>query len=341
MADVLKIVGLGNPLLDISANVSDELLKKYSLKLDDAILAEPVHLPIFADLMAQADVELVAGGATQNSIRVAQWMLSKVSPDSTYFFGCVGKDEYGDKLRTCATKDGVQVHYLQDEAVETGTCAVCIKDGERSLVAHLSAANNYKLTHLESPESQKVLAAGGLFYSAGFHLTVCPDAMIALGTHCVENNKVFCLNLSAPFLMQFFTDPLNKVLPYCDFVFANETEALAFGTMKNWGEDLQVIALKLSQLPKESGARGRTVVFTQGSKDTIVAQNGKVLTFATPVLSKEEIIDTNGAGDAFVGGFLSQYAQAKELAECVRAGNWAAQVILKRSGCTFSETCGF
>ena len=39
-----KIVGLGNPLLDICANVADELLERYELKLDNAILAEERHL---------------------------------------------------------------------------------------------------------------------------------------------------------------------------------------------------------------------------------------------------------------------------------------------------------
>lgn len=52
-------------------------------------------------------------------------------------------------------------------------------------------------------------------------------------------------------------------------------------------------------------------------------------------LKLEEIVDTNGAGDAFVGGFLSQFIQKQPLGVCVRCGIWAARQIIQRSGCTF------
>ena len=52
-------------------------------------------------------------------------------------------------------------------------------------------------------------------------------------------------------------------------------------------------------------------------------------------LAKEKLVDTNGAGDAFVGGFLSQLVAGKELPECVRAGNYAAHTVIQQSGCTF------
>lgn len=114
-------------------------------------------------------MEFIAGGATQNSIRVAQWMLQV--PGATCYMGCVGKDEYADKMTEVCTKDGVkvrplerylrldayatshvqvltftawpQVAYQVAEGTPTGTCGVCIKDGERSLVANLAAADKF------------------------------------------------------------------------------------------------------------------------------------------------------------------------------------------------------
>lgn len=47
------------------------------------------------------------------------------------------------------------------------------------------------------------------------------------------------------------------------------------------------------------------------------------------------------AGDAFVGGFLSQLVAGKSIEECVRAGNYAANIVIQRSGCTFPETPEF
>jgi adenosine kinase len=90
-------------------------------------------------------------------------------------------------------------------------------------------------------------------------------------------------------------------------------------------------------MPKINGGRARTVVITQGADPTIVAVNGKVQRFPALVVPKEKLVDTNGAGDAFVGGFLSQLVCGKELAECVRAGNYCASTIIQRSGCTFPD----
>jgi adenosine kinase len=67
-----KILGIGNPLLDISAEVPLSVLERYNLTLGSAILASPEHLPLFQELIDQYQVDYVAGGATQNAIRAAQ-----------------------------------------------------------------------------------------------------------------------------------------------------------------------------------------------------------------------------------------------------------------------------
>ena len=54
--------------------------------------------------------------------------------------------------------------------------------------------------------------------------------------------------------------------------------------------------------------------------------------------TKSDDAVTNGAGDAFVGGFLSQLVSGKDVAECCRGGNFAANVIIQRSSCTFPDT---
>lgn len=54
------------------------------------------------------------------------------------------------------------------------------------------------------------------------------------------------MNLSAPFLIQFFGEQMAKTMPYCDYVFGNESEAAAFGEKHSWGSDLPMIALKIA-----------------------------------------------------------------------------------------------
>ena len=54
----------------------------------------------------------------------------------------------------------------------------------------------------------------------------------------------------------------------------------------------------------------------------------------TPI-DNAKIVDTNGAGDCFVGGFLSRLKLGQDISECVRAGHYCAGVVIQRSGCTF------
>jgi adenosine kinase len=66
------VVGLGNPLLDISANVEEEFLSKYDLKPNNAILADEKHKPLYDEMIKKYKVDYSPGGATQNTLRVAQ-----------------------------------------------------------------------------------------------------------------------------------------------------------------------------------------------------------------------------------------------------------------------------
>jgi adenosine kinase len=95
------------------------------------------------ELAGRPDVQYIAGGATQNTIRVAQWMLK--TNGATSYVGCVGNDQYAQTMRDVCRKAGVNVQYMVDSSTPTGTCAVCVVDNDRSLVANLAAANNYKV----------------------------------------------------------------------------------------------------------------------------------------------------------------------------------------------------
>jgi adenosine kinase len=331
------LLGCGNPLLDISADVEDDILKKYDVSLNNAILAEDKHKPMYDELIKNYKVKYIAGGATQNSIRVAQWMLQ--APKATSYIGCVGKDAFADTLRKCAEADGVAVHYLEDEKVETGTCAVLIKDKERSLIANLAAANCYKKEHLDTDTIKPVWTNAKYLYIAGFFLTVSPDSINFLGEHCNNNGKTFAMNLSAPFICQFFKDPLLAGIGYCDYVFGNESEAEAFGKTMGY-EDCSVanVALEISKIARTIGDKPRICVITQGAESTVVATEGKVTEYKVPPLEADKIIDSNGAGDAFVGGFLAALINGKDMAGCCDAGNYAASVILQVSGTELSGT---
>ncbi|XP_034878173.1 adenosine kinase isoform X6 [Mirounga angustirostris] len=279
------LFGMGNPLLDITAVVDKDFLDKYSLKPNDQILAEDKHKELFDELIKKFKVEYHAGGSTQNSIKVAQWMIQQPYKAAT-FFGCIGTDTFGEILKKKAAEAHVDAHYYEQNEQTTGTCAVCITGSNRSLVANLAAANCYKKEkHLDMEKNWTLVEKARVYYIA---------------------------------------------------------EAATFAREQGFEtEDIKEIARKAQALPKVNLKRQRIVIFTQGREDTITATESEVTAFAVLDQNQKEIVDTNGAGDAFVGGFLSQLVSDKPLTECIRAGHYAASVIIRRTGCTFPEKPDF
>lgn len=107
---------------------------------------------------------------------------------------------------------------------------------------------------------------------------------------------------------------------------------MSFGT-----QDLSEIALKTAALPKKNSASPRIVVFTQGAEETIVAVGSKIQKFAILPVATEKIVDTTGAGDAFVGGFLSQLAQGAALEQSIAAAHYVASIVIQRSGPSYPD----
>uniref|UniRef100_A0A8C6PLF2 Adenosine kinase n=1 Tax=Nothobranchius furzeri TaxID=105023 RepID=A0A8C6PLF2_NOTFU len=269
----------------------------------------------------------------------AGWMIQKPHKVAT-FFGCIGKDHFGEILKKKAEEANVDARYYEQNEEPTGTCAACITGDNRSLVANLAAANCYKKEkHLDLDSNWELVEKAKVYYIAGFFLTVSPESILKVAKHASENNKIFCMNLSAPFISQFFKEPLMKVMPYVDILFGNETVSEAKRAFRT--DDIAAIANKTQNLPKENVKRQRVVVFTQGKDDTVATVGDKVTMFPVVDIDQNTIVDTNGAGDAFVGGFLSALVREQSLEECIRAGHYAANVIIQRVGCTFPEKPNF
>ncbi|KPJ12849.1 Adenosine kinase 1 [Papilio machaon] len=224
------LVGIGNPLLDISAIVDEELLKKYDLHPDDAIMAEEKHMPLYKELMEKYNAEFIAGGSVQNSLRVAQWILG--TPDVCTYLGCVGDDNYAKILK------------------------------ERADITN-------------KPSIPKRF----------FRITV--NSQVAL-------NMLTCLLHVYHLYINIFVSNLGH-------------EAEAFAKAFNIpGDNSEQIAKNIATLPKLNSTKPRVVVITQGSDPVILVEGNKVTLIPVRKLDKEQIVDTNGAGDAFTGGFLSQ-----------------------------------
>jgi adenosine kinase len=316
---------------DIQAKGDAALLEKYGLKANDAILAEEKHFGLYEDLLNNFDAKLIAGGAAQNTARGAQYILP---PNSVVYIGGVGDDKYAAILHDAVKQAGLRVEYRVDAKEPTGRCGVIITGHDRSMCTQLGAANHYDLEHLKKPEIWSLVEGAETIYIGGYHFTVCPDAIMALAEESAKNNKTFVLSLSAPFIPQFFKEPLDKSAPYWDIVIGNETEALAYAESHGLEtKDIAEIAQHLANLPKVNNKKDRLAIITQGTLPTIVATQGKgVKEYPVREIKKEEINDTNGAGDAFAGGFVAGIVQGKSVDECVDMGQWLAALSIQELG---------
>jgi adenosine kinase len=257
--------------------------------------------------------------------------------NATMYIGCVGKDEYGSRLRKCMEGDKVAAEYYEIDSKPTGTCAVLLVDKERSMVANLSAANEYSIDHLNNSNVSSKWQSAQNYFVEGYFFTVATPSILQVAKHASSANKAFALSLSAPFICQFFTEQLMSVMPYIDILFGNESEAEAIAQKLGFKESTpSAAAAGLSLLEKANTKRERIVIITCGADAVVVARNGKVDLYDVPKMDSKTIVDTNGAGDAFAGGFMSQFVQGADISYAVTCGNYSAQEILKVSGTKLS-----
>ena len=208
------------------------------------------------------------------------------------------------------------------------------------MCTHLAAANEYKLEHLQSPQIWSMVeSTSNAYYVGGYHLTVCPPAAMAVAKYAASTNKIFMLSLSAGFIPQFFQDPLKEVLPYCDYVFGNENEASTWAeTQGHKGISMAECAKLMAKTEKVNSKKPRVVIVTQGTDPTIVAikeigkEEVEIKEYPVAAIENEKINDTNGAGDAFAGGFCAGVVQGDSLEECIRKGHWLARLSLQELG---------
>jgi len=336
---VKQVLGIGNPLLDISVHVDKAFLDRWGKQIARATLATELDLPMFAEIQTHRDVQYIAGGAAQNTIRGAQW--ASPTPGITHFIGSVGDDDNGKRIKAVANADGVQTHYYISKKHRTGSCAVLVCHQERSLCADLAAANDYQHHHFESPEIQRLLQQIDIVYTTGYFLTVSPQTLVQLGQHCSQHNKIFIFAVAATFPVEFYWDNMQKIISYADIIVANESEANAFLTKAGLDKsNLKASTKLIAQFANTLMHRQkRIVIVTQGPDPTYTYNSETDLLEEWPVLPirPEQIVDLNGAGDAFMGGFVAALAHNRPFAECMRTAMAVAHQILQVPGTQYPK----
>ena len=251
-----------------------------------------------------------------------------VAESKTDYMGCIGKDERGKNLSDLCKEAGVTTHFCESEDKPTGTCAVVVYNKERTLTTDLAASCAFQESHFDS--NMDVVKTAKFVYTTGYFITSSMPSLLKAAAYANENDVPFGFNFSAVFLQFIEKDNMMKAIEAADFIFMNEDEAGQFIKTAEMpeGSDLTDVAKKLSTWKKTNLKRPRYVIVTYGAKPVIVAKHMpgaadediEVTEYPVPQLTEEQVVDTNGCGDSFVGAFLAAYHLDKSVEDCFQAG---------------------
>jgi len=332
------IVAFCNPLIDAVIPVEESFLEKWGLKNDDAILANESFQPLINQVVSNPDAFMTPGGAGQNTLSMAQWMMQEKG--TTIMVGSVGPDSNKNLLEGMMNKNGVRCLYQQLEGKNTGCCAILCCNNNRSIVASVAASGCFSFEKWDNQETLNAVKNAKAVFMSTFFLRSSDKTGLAVAAECVARNIPLAINLSSPNAIDSEAWPtLKQIIRVSSLVFGNEVEFIALGKKIGVVKESQTqSSINMKELAKsianyQTCGIKRTVVLTMGSEPTIACQaECEPITSEIIPIEPSQIIDTNGAGDAYAGGFLSQYIFGKPLAHCLKAGAYAAWCILKQRG---------
>ena len=131
----MKVLGIGNAIVDVICKVEDSFLSENSLAKGTMKLVDEAE---FKKLLSTIKIEkTVSGGSVANSIVGLSQLGNKVG-----FIGKISDDELGNKYEEGLLKENVDFFYSKKkERIPTGTCLILITpDSERTMVTFLGTA---------------------------------------------------------------------------------------------------------------------------------------------------------------------------------------------------------
>jgi sugar/nucleoside kinase (ribokinase family) len=305
----MKILGIGNAIVDVICKINDQYLIENGLTKSTMKLVDEDE---FKKLLSTLKIEeTISGGSVANSIVGLSQLDNNVG-----FIGKINSDDLGQKYEEGLTNEKVHYFYKKKkELSSTGTCLILITpDAERTMVTFLGIAgkiNEKDIDEKAVKESEMIFLEGYLwdegepksaFDKAMSHSN--KKAMSLSDQFCVERHKNHFLNLVK-----------NKI----DVIFANEQEIKSLINTNNFDE---VITFG-KQL-------GKLLVITRGEKGSIAIKNNEVKECASK--SNLKIVDLTGAGDLFAAGFLHGFINNFSMKESLEKGTEMSSQIIQKFG---------
>ena len=305
----MKILGIGNAIVDVICKVEENFLKENSLTKSTMKL---VNEDEFTKILSPLEIEeTVAGGSVANSIVGLSQLGNKVG-----FIGKISDDELGNKYEEGLSKENVDFFYSKKkETTPTGTCLILITpDSERTMVTFLGTAGkiNENDINVEAIKKSDFLFLEGYLWDEGEPKKAFNKAIKNANKVAMSLSDLFCVERHKP---QF----LNLVKNKLDITFANEQEIMSLINTKKITDVIE-FARKIKKL----------IVITRGEKGAL-AINGDQVTETT---SKKnlQIKDLTGAGDLFASGFLHEFIRGNSTKKCLQNGTEMSAKIIQIVG---------
>ena len=344
--EIHSLIAIGDPIVDITSEIDTEIIKKYNMKWGDTVfLDENNDNGVYGELERMPEVRYIPGGAVENSLRVLAWCLN-MDPNNKGKFkitmmGCAGDDVYKQKVLNALKELNVNALFEILPGEKTSRCGVGIYRKERFLITQLRASK--KLSEEFIQKNINEILSNEAIIIEGYMLPNKLDMCKKL-TECFNReNKIVLLTLSAMFIVQFHSEKIIEIANKSDIIVGNIKEAEILSGLKN-GEPRNIF----ENIFRKLEPRDRLLVATGGDQGVYCAkydykrnQLDFIFQYFANKISNDEIVDLNGAGDSFLGGFLSEYLKGSSINECCRIGIEASSVILRNVGCTFPKNLKF
>ena len=305
----MKVIGIGNAIVDVICKVDENFLKKNSLTKSTMKLVDENE---FKNLLLNLEIEeTVSGGSVANSIVGLSQLGNKVG-----FIGKVSDDKLGAKYEEGLKKEKVKYFYSKKkETIPTGTCLILITpDSERTMCTFLGTAGkiNEKDIDINSVKNSDILFLEGYLWDEGEPKKAFEKA--------IKNSKKVAMSLSDLFCVerhkQHFLDLVRNKL---HITFANEQEIMSLIDTKDFNNVIE-FSKKLKKL----------LVITRGEKGAIAIKGDEIV--ECEVKKNLKIVDLTGAGDLFAAGFLHGQINNLSLKESLNKGTEMSSKIIQKIG---------
>ena len=305
----MKILGIGNAIVDVICKVEDKFINQNNLTKSTMKLVDEAE---FKSLLSSLKIEeTVSGGSVANSIVGLSQLGNKVG-----FIGKVSDDDLGQKYEEGLKKENVQFFYSKKkESIPTGTCLILITpDSERTMITFLGTAGKISENDIDTNavKSSEILFLEGYLWDEGNPKKAFEKAINNSKKVAMSLSDLFCVERHKPHFLELVKNKL-------DITFANEQEIMSLINVKKFDEVVD-FAKEINKL----------IVITRGDKGAVAINKNEIVECAA---NKDlKIKDLTGAGDLFAGGFLHGLINNKSTKESLEIGTKMSSRVIQIIG---------